>query len=82
MDVRNKLVFDPGRPFRPSLMFVGKAAACPSEALSRCSTLGKAPGLTYTLGLERPAMDIHSSLLQMCVNYGHKLLPFGPSCKN
>ncbi len=29
-DFRNKLVFVPGKPFQPSLMFVGKARAYPS----------------------------------------------------
>jgi hypothetical protein len=37
---RNKLVFAPGKPFQPSLMFAGKVGACPSEEPSRFSTLG------------------------------------------
>ncbi len=37
---RNKLVFVPGKPFLPSLMFVGKAGAYPSEASFRCSAIG------------------------------------------
>ncbi len=35
----------PGKPFKPSLMFVGKARANPITAPFRCYTLGKAPGL-------------------------------------
>ncbi len=34
------LVFDPGRPFQPSLMFMSMAGAYPSESTLRCSTLG------------------------------------------
>jgi len=33
-------VFVPGKPFKPSLIFAGKAGAYPSEAPFRCSTLG------------------------------------------
>ncbi len=53
---------------------MGKAGACPSKAPFRCSTLGRAPGLTHkhlTI-LERLAMDKHSSLLQKVVNYDRK----------
>ncbi len=32
--------FVPGKPYQPSLMFVGKAGAYLSEATFRCSTLG------------------------------------------
>jgi hypothetical protein len=32
--------FVPVKPFQPSLMFVGKARACLSEAPFMCSTLG------------------------------------------
>ncbi len=32
-------VFAPGRPFHPSIMFVSKERAYPSEASFRCSTL-------------------------------------------
>jgi hypothetical protein len=42
--------FVPGKPLYPGL-FAGKAGAYPSEALFGCSTLGKAPGLTYKIGL-------------------------------
>ncbi len=40
MDFRNKLVFVTGKPFKPSLMFAGKAGAYLIEAPFRCSTLG------------------------------------------
>jgi hypothetical protein len=33
-------VFAPGKPFQPSLMFVGKAIVYPNELPFRCSTLG------------------------------------------
>jgi hypothetical protein len=37
---RNLLIlFVPGKPFQPSLMFAGKAGAYPNEAPFRCSTL-------------------------------------------
>jgi hypothetical protein len=34
------IVFVPGKPFQPSLMFAGKVGAFLSGALERCSTLG------------------------------------------
>jgi hypothetical protein len=41
MNFRYKLErLRPGMLFQPSLMFVGKAVAYPSEASFRCSTLG------------------------------------------
>jgi len=33
-------VFDPNKPFQPSLMFAGKAGSYLSEASFCCSTLG------------------------------------------
>jgi hypothetical protein len=39
-DFSNKLVFVPGKPFQPCLMFVGKAGAYPSETPFRGSTIG------------------------------------------
>jgi hypothetical protein len=33
-------MYVPSKPFQLSLMFEGKAGACPSEASFRCSTLG------------------------------------------
>jgi hypothetical protein len=44
MSVRNKLVFVLGKPFQPSLKFVGKARC---EQPFRCSTLGQAPFRTH-----------------------------------
>ncbi len=38
--------FVPGKPFQPSLMFVGKAGAYLSGAPFQWTTLGYAPGLT------------------------------------
>ena len=38
-------MFVPSKPFQPSLIFVGKAGAYPSEQPFRCSTLGSAPAL-------------------------------------
>ena len=37
---RNKLVFAPGKPFQPSLMFAGKDRAYPSGVPFKSSTLG------------------------------------------
>jgi len=53
-------------------MFAGKAAAYPSEAHLRWSTLGQAPGLTYKTRQEGLATDKHSSLLSKGVTYGRK----------
>jgi hypothetical protein len=55
-------------------MFAGEAGDYQSEASFRCSTLGKAPGLTnkHKTRLERLARDKHSSLLQKLVKYGQK----------
>jgi hypothetical protein len=40
MNARDKLECFSGKPFKPSLMFAGKAGAYTSEAPERCSTLG------------------------------------------
>ena len=37
-------VLFPGKPFQPSIMFVSKAGAYPTEAPFRCSNLGWAAG--------------------------------------
>ncbi len=37
------------QPFQPSLMFAGKAAAYPTKAPVRLSTLGQASGLSIEL---------------------------------
>jgi hypothetical protein len=39
------IVFDPGKPFEASLMFVKRSEAYPSESPIRCSILREAPGL-------------------------------------
>jgi hypothetical protein len=56
----------PGKPFLPSLMFVGKARANPSTAPFRRSTQGQASGLTHKhqTWLERLAREQRSSLIQ------------------
>jgi hypothetical protein len=62
------------KPFRPIVKFVGKARAYPSEALSKCSTLGLALGLTHKnmARSEWLAWDTCSSLVQKIVNYRQK----------
>jgi hypothetical protein len=63
-------------------MFAGKVGAYLSEALLRCSTLGKAPGLSHEhqTKVERLARDKHSSLLRNFGNYGpKKFYRIGPS---
>ncbi len=35
----NKIVFVPGKPFQPSIMFTGEAGDYPSEAPPRINTL-------------------------------------------
>ncbi len=59
-------MFVPGKPFRPSLMSVGKAGSLAK---------GKAPERCFT----RLARAHHSSLLRTFVNYGRKkFYKFGP----
>jgi hypothetical protein len=67
-------VLDPGKLFKPSLTFAGKAGAYPNEAFFRCSTLGYAPDFThkYVTRLEKLARDKHSRLLQEFVTYDSK----------
>ncbi len=61
----------PGRPFRPSLMFVVKSGAFQkAEEPKRCLTLvGSSLNCKHKARLKRPARDKHSSLLQTFVNY-------------
>ncbi len=72
----NKQVFVPGKPFKPSLMFVGKTGTYPSETHLVCSTLGQAAGLIHKnySRLEKLAKDKHSSLLRKFINYGENIL--------
>ncbi len=68
------MVFVPGKPFWPSLMFVREARSLPlSVAPERCLTWGGS-GLTskYLTRLERLPRDNHSSLLRKSVNYNRK----------
>jgi len=73
-------VFVPGKSSQPSLMFVSRAGAYPSEAFFRCFTLVFAPGLTHKHRPERLARDKHfsllqgsaSSFLQKVINYDRK----------
>ncbi len=64
----------PGKPFQPSVMFVGKARAYPSDVTFSCCTLGWAPGIThkYQTRLERLTRDKCFSLLRKFVHYGRK----------
>ncbi len=60
----------------PSLMFAGKAAAYPSEAHFRRSTLGQTAGISnkHQTRLEKLARHKHSNILWKIVNYGQKSL--------
>ncbi len=60
-------MFVTDKPFHPSLLFVSKVRADPSEAPMRCSTLFWAPGLTHKhyTRLEILAMDKDRVLLQI-----------------
>ena len=62
-------MFVPDKPFHPSLKLASKARAYPSGVPVKCSTLGKAPGLTHKhyTRMERPERD--SRLLQTFINY-------------
>ncbi len=65
-------MFVPGKTFKPSQMFAGKAGAYPIEAPFKCSILGEAPGLAHSqyTRLERLVMSKPSSLIQKFVTYG------------
>ncbi len=67
-------MFVPGKPFRPSLMFVGKAKAYARVEQLKCTSLVLGPGLSYKhwTRLERLVRDKHSSLLRKFVNYDRK----------
>ncbi len=55
-----------GMAFQPSLKFVSKAAAYPSEATFRCSTLGQALDLTYKL--EQDGKAFQGQTIQLITN--------------
>ncbi len=67
--VHNKIVFDPGMPYQPSL----KSAI---RLELTCSTLGSAPSLTHRhyIRLGRPARGKYSILLQTFVYYSRKMV--------
>ncbi len=57
MNFRNELVFVPGKPFQPSLIFVSKDGDYPSEAHFKCFTLGKLLDLPTNIRLDRKCMS-------------------------
>jgi hypothetical protein len=67
-------VFVASKPYRPSLLFVGKARAYLSEATFMWSTIIPAPGLAHKqyARLEKLASDKLFSFLQKFVNYARK----------
>ncbi len=67
----------PGRPFKPSLLFVGKAGA----AERRFTRVGSSLTSIHKTRLEKPVRDEHSSLLQAIVNDGRiKFYNVGNRC--
>jgi hypothetical protein len=64
-------VFVPGKSFQPSLMFVGKARAYPSEVPFRCPTLGLALALPTNIRLGWKGLP-GTNTLQKSVNYVSK----------
>jgi len=77
-------MFVPGKPFKPSLMFVGQAGAYPSEApFSFFTRVGSGLTHKHLTRLEKLAEDKHSRLLHKFVNYGQKsFITLGPRLKN
>ncbi len=77
-DFHNKLdCFVPGKPFQPSLMFVGKAGAYRVKHLSISTLEGRLLALPTNIrldSLEKLVRNKHSSILQKFVNYGQKVL--------
>ncbi len=76
----------PWKAFTACVLIVGKAGTYLSEALSRCSTLEQAPGLTHNhqTRLERLARNKQSHLLRKFVNCGQKSFLYVPEgmCRN
>jgi hypothetical protein len=66
-------VFVLGKPFQPSLMFVGEARSLPySGAPERCLTW-EAPALPANIRLGgKGLLGTNTSLLQKSINYGDK----------
>ncbi len=68
-------MFVPGKPFQPSLMFVGEARSLPWSGAPERSFTRVGSGLTRKrkTRLEKLAVHKHSSLLRKSVNYGRKI---------
>ncbi len=74
-------MFVPGKPFQPSLVFVGKARSLPKSGALERSFTRVGSGLTHKIQdrLERLARDKHPSLLHQFVCYGrNKCYDTGP----
>ncbi len=67
-------MFDPGKPFQPSLMFVDKARSHPLRGSPEICFTQVGSGLTHKhyTSLEKLAKDKDSRLLQTFVNYACK----------
>ncbi len=70
-------MFVPGKPFQPSLMFVGKARSLPkSDAFERCFTLvGSGLNRKHWTRVKRFVRDKRSSLLQKGSNKFYNIGP-------
>ncbi len=70
MNVCNNIVFVPGKPFQPSLTFVGKARSLTQSGTTERRFTGVCSGLTckHKTRLQRLARDKHSSLSQTFIN--------------
>jgi hypothetical protein len=73
-------VFVPGKPFQPSLIYVGKQGAYPRvEHLKGATWIGSGLTRNNWIRLERIVRDKHSSLVKKIVNYVRKKFDrFGP----
>ncbi len=67
-------MFVHGKPFQPSLLFVGKAKSLPYGGAPErfFNRVGSCFTKRHYIRLERLLMDKHSSLLRTFVNYGRK----------
>ncbi len=67
------MMFVPGKPFQPSLIFVGMARAYPIVGYLQCITwLGSSLTRRHKIRLERLARDKHFSFLRKFLNYRQK----------
>ncbi len=75
-------MFVPGKPFQPSLMFVGEAWVYPRVEHLKCVSLGWAPALPTNIRLGWKSLPNKiSSLLWKSVNYKRKqFYSTGPMC--